>query len=85
MVVETAKAGRGSHSIVNDNDCDKLDSLVVDALGKSFEPSLKGCKLTWNYKTEDLGEVYRESTIFRNAIMSKDQFLYTLFMFKFYS
>jgi len=44
MVKETAKAGRGSYSLVKDNSSE-LNAKVINALTKAFEPSLKGCEL----------------------------------------
>ena len=44
MVKETAKAGRGSYSLVKDNSSE-LNAKVINALAKAFEPSLKGCEL----------------------------------------
>ena len=44
MVKETAKAGRGSYSLVKDNSSE-LNAKVINALSKAFEPSLKGCEL----------------------------------------
>jgi len=58
MVIETAKAGRGSHSMVMDNS-NELNAKVINALAKAFEPSLKGCVIKFGSKTENLNEVFR--------------------------
>ena len=44
MVKNVALAGRGSHSIVLDNS-NELNSKVILALARAFEPSLKACNL----------------------------------------
>ena len=74
MVVETARAGRGSYSLVRDNNTKELNSKVINALTNAFEPSLKNCQLTFNGKTERLNEVFRQQKIFRSAVMPKQQF-----------
>lgn len=81
MIIETAKSGRGSHSIVINN-TNQLSGLVVSALQKAFEPSLKGCTITMQDKEEKLDEVFRNQTVFKTAIMSKSEF--NDFSFKFH-
>ena len=81
MVIETAKAGRGSYSLVKDNNSKELNAKVINALAHAFEPSLKNCELTFGGKTEKLNEVFRHAKIFRSAIMSKQQFENTKFAF----
>jgi len=73
MVMETAKAGRGSHSLVMDNSSE-LNAKVINALAKAFEPSLRGCVMKFGSKTENLNEVFRNQKIFRSSIMSKAEF-----------
>ena len=73
MVIDVAKAGRGSHSLVLDNS-NELNSKVILALARAFEPSLKGCKLVFGDKQEELNEVFRNQTIYRSALMSKKEF-----------
>ena len=73
MVVDVAKAGRGSHSLVLDNS-NELNSKVILALARAFEPSLKGCKLVFGDKQEELNEVFRNQTLYRSALMSKEEF-----------
>lgn len=73
MVIDVAKAGRGSHSLVLD-DSNELNSKVISALANAFEPSLKGCKLIFGDKQEELNEVFRNQTIYRSALMSKEEF-----------
>jgi hypothetical protein len=40
LVQRVAKAGRGSHSIVGDNDPTELKNKVVNALRKAADPAL---------------------------------------------
>ena len=47
MIVQTAKAGRGTCSMVGDYS-NELNGVVVQALKKAFEPSLGNCTLSWN-------------------------------------
>ena len=49
MVVNVAKAGRGSHSLVHDKS-NIFNSKVILALDQAFEPSLKVCKLVFGDK-----------------------------------
>lgn len=46
LVEKTAKAGRGSSSFAADSDSN-ISGLVVEALRRSFEPSLAGCVFNW--------------------------------------
>ena len=48
LVKETAKAGRGSFSFVEESD--NLKVKVINALKKASEPSLKDCQITCNLK-----------------------------------
>ena len=50
--------GRGSCSLVGD-DIENLNGLVVTALARASEPSLKACKLVFGDKTFSLGEIFR--------------------------
>ena len=73
MVIDVAKAGRGSHSIILD-DSNQLNSKVITALARAFEPSLKGCKLIFGDSKEELNEVFRNQTLYRSALMTKAEF-----------
>lgn len=73
MVIKTANAGRGSHSLVMDNSSE-LNAKVINALAKAFEPSLKRCTIRFGSKTENLNEVFRNQKIFRSTIISKAEF-----------
>ena len=81
MVTETAKAGRGSHSLVMDNSSE-LNAKVINALAKAFEPSLKSCVIKFGSKTENLNEVFRNQKIFRSAIIPKTDFANFKFNFE---
>ena len=50
MVKQIAKMGRGSCSLVG-NDVDNLNGLVITALARASEPSLKACKLVFGKET----------------------------------
>ena len=58
MVIKVAQAGRGSHSLISD-DSNQLNSKVITALTRAYEPSLKGCQLIFGDKKEKLYEVFR--------------------------
>ena len=74
MVRRMAKMGRGSCSLVGDS-VDNLNGMVVTALARASEPSLKGCKFTFgNNKNEDIGEVFRNQLFRRVAIISRAEF-----------
>ena len=76
MVAETAHAGRGSYSIVHDNS-NTLNGLVVKALRRAFEPSLKDCVIwlgTEGCGHQALNEVFRNQTVSKTALMSKTDF-----------
>ena len=82
MVVNVAQAGRGSYSmILNDNQGSELNSKVITALAQAFEPSLKGCKLVFGGQEEQLNEVFRNETLYRSRIMSKEEFAKMTFEF----
>ena len=80
MVENVAKAGRGSHSIVLDNS-NELNSKVILALTRAFEPSLKACNLIFGDSKEDLNEVFRNQSIYRTTLMTKDEFERMVFKF----
>ena len=73
MVKQVATNGRGSCSLVKDND-DNLKGLVITALANASEPSLQKCKFVFGAETSDLGEVFRSKLISRCKIISKAEF-----------
>ena len=64
MVKQVATNGRGSCSLVKDND-DNLKGLVITALANASEPSLQKCKFVFGAETSELGEVFRSKLISR--------------------
>jgi hypothetical protein len=52
-------AGRGSYSLVTDTSSD-LNGLVVQALKRAIEPSLKNCRFSWFGQTTEIGEIFRD-------------------------
>jgi len=68
-----AKAGRGSHSLVSDNSSD-LNGLVIKALSRAIEPSLKNCKLSWFGESIDCGEVFRNQLCTFFKIIPREKF-----------
>ena len=59
MVKETAHAGRGSYSIVSNKNANELNGLVINALKRAIEPSLKECQVWLGNDNSILHEVYR--------------------------
>ena len=47
LVKGTARAGRGTYTIVKDG-CSDLNGLVIKALTNAMEPSLKDTTISWN-------------------------------------
>lgn len=78
MVAQTARAGRGSYSIVNEGYYSRaLNGHVVRALKKAFEPSLKQCEVWLGFQNsprQPLDEVFRNQTVSKTTIMSKADF-----------
>jgi len=74
MVKKMAEAGRGSCSLVGD-DVDNLNGLVVTALARASEPSLKGCTIKFgNFLNEKLGEVFRSQLLTYCRIIPRAEF-----------
>jgi hypothetical protein len=73
MVKKVAENGRGSCSLVQDND-ENLKGLVIAALANASEPSLKNCKFTFGNENTQMGEVFRSKLISRSAILSVKEF-----------
>jgi len=75
-VKETAKKGKGSYYLVEDNE--NLKPKVIKALAKAMSPSLTGCKITSNIQKPivassdgELGEVFRNQLINHLFIISQ--------------
>ena len=72
MVINMAKQGRGSCSLIDN--IDKLKPLVIRSLKKATQPSLKNCQLKFGNKTIDYGEVFCGEVLQKSAIMTEDEF-----------
>lgn len=77
LVKRTAIAGRGSYSFVGNHD-QNLEGVVVQALKKSVEASLKDCLMFWitdkSQDMEELNEVFRNDMVTRYRILPKKDF-----------
>ena len=69
LVVKMAKGGRGTHYIIGDDRSHLVSSKVIDALSKSFEPSISNCSITIEYGDyidwQELGEIHENELISR--------------------
>ena len=63
LVTQVARAGRGTHTIVQDGSND-LNGQVIRALGNAMEPSLKGAQFGWNGMPMAEDEVFRNKLVF---------------------
>ena len=81
MIKETAHAGRGSYNIVSDKNANELNGLVINALKRAIEPSLKECQIWLGEDNSYLHEVFRNQTVSKIAIMSKNDFQNVTFGF----
>jgi len=50
LVKKVAKAGRGSYSIVGDNNAKDLKEKVINSLRKASDPALQNCSLFLAYE-----------------------------------
>ena len=69
LVKEVAKAGRGTSTIVKDND-PNLNGLIIRALATAMEPSMKNAQYGFNdslYAPED--EIYRNTLVYATQLM----------------
>ena len=69
LVRNVAKAGRGTHTIVKDND-PNLNGLVIKALQSAMEPSLKDTQYGFNGKLTEAKEIYRNTLISETKLIS---------------
>lgn len=81
LVINSAKAGRGTHTIVNDND-HNLNGLVVRALSNAMEPSLCETKFGFNGLMSEAEETYRNTLIMSSKLMSEQEFSQLSFKFQ---
>ena len=74
LVKRVAEAGRGSYSIVGDNNPKDLKAKVVNALRKASDPALQKCSFNLGQERFYLGELYRNQAIRCCSIMSQANF-----------
>jgi hypothetical protein len=70
LVKRVAQAGRGSYSVVKDNQPSDLKVKVVDALRKASEPAMQKCRFVLGQEPFELGELFRNQPIRCCSIMT---------------
>ena len=73
MVKDVAAAGRGTSTLVGDND-PNLNGLVIKALSNAMEPSLCDTQYGFNGNISDAKEVFRNTLIMDSRILSQNEF-----------
>jgi hypothetical protein len=63
LVKRVAEKGRGSYSIVGDNNPKDLKAKVINALRKASDPALSNCSFRLGQENFDLGEMYRNQSV----------------------
>ena len=81
LVENSAQAGRGTSTIVKDND-PNLNGLVVKALGAAMEPSFKGVEYGFNNQLCQPKELYRNVLVCETKLMTQAEFDQLTFSFK---
>ena len=81
LVKNSARAGRGTATIVKDND-PQLNGLVIRALQAAIEPSLKETQYGFNDKLCEEQEVYRNTLISETVLMDAETFANLKFSLK---
>ena len=82
LVTKVAEAGRGTSTIVRDND-PNLNGLVIRALSNAMEASLRDTSYGFNgNSTVKESEVYRNTLIYDSRLMSAAEFDALKFNFK---
>ena len=82
LVTSVARAGRGTYTLVRDND-PNLNGLVIRALQNAMEPSL--FDTSYGFGPELMSapeEIYRNTLIFATKLMSREEFSALEFFFK---
>ena len=60
LLQKTARAGRGTFSLVEDYESvSALNGKVISALKKCLEPALEYCSISWGDEIRDLDTVFR--------------------------
>ena len=81
LVKNSAIAGRGTYTIVKDND-PNLNGLVIKALSCAMEPSLKEVQYGFFNELNNPHEIYRNTLVCPSKIMSEAEFGDLTFTFK---
>mmetsp|Transcript_46453 Transcript_46453/g.61536 ORF Transcript_46453/g.61536 Transcript_46453/m.61536 type:complete len:162 (-) Transcript_46453:1061-1546(-) len=81
LVTKVAQAGRGTSTIVKDND-PNLNGLVIKALSAAMEPSLQDVEYGFNGTLSSPEELYRNIMVSESALMSQEEFDKLTFDFK---
>lgn len=80
LVREVARSGRGSSTIVQDNDTN-LNGLVIRALSQAMEPSYKETRFGFNGKLCKPMELYRNVLVCESTLMTPLEFSNLKFTF----
>lgn len=81
LVHNVAAAGRGTSTIVQDND-PNLNGLVIRALSNAMEPSLCDTRYGFNDQIIDAKELYRNTHIYATKLVNEAEFDRLRFTFK---
>ena len=73
LVKNAALAGRGTSTIVGDND-PNLNGLVIKALSNAMEPSLCDTRYGFNDQLSDAKEIFRNSLISETRFLTSAEF-----------
>ena len=73
LVRNVARAGRGTATIVKDND-PTLNGKVIRALSSAMEPSLFQSEFGFNGNLSPLEELYRNTLVFSSKLMPINEF-----------
>ena len=76
MLVNTAKEGRGSCSLIKDDESESfLNGKIISALQKALEPALEHCTLSWELNGGLHLPKTELNTIFRNQLVHEIRIL----------
>ena len=81
LVQKSALAGRGTSTIVRDND-QNLNGLVIKALATAMEPSFKDVEYGFNGQLCQPKELYRNTLVCETKLMTRAEFDQLKFSFK---
>ena len=75
LLERTAHAGRGSFSLIEDQESGSvMNGKVIAALKKSLEPALEYCSISWGEETKELDTVFRNQLVLETKLMSSTDF-----------